>query len=280
MGLGDRDPDRLRGLGRGEYQVELFRDRPHQPGSRSPREAASGVGGVMDSNASACLRSSTIATPDHDPDTARPGIDPRDLETRPLTVGEVDKAGWRADLLARRRARGMQDVALARRRIAAHLLPLAAPGVTMCAYLPLATEPLDPDLPAALTAAGARVLLPVATADLPLDWCEWGQGTTRRGSFGIEEPVGPRLGSEAIESAQVVLVPALAVDRSGTRLGRGGGHYDRSLALLATPATGPGQPRLIAVVFDDEIVDSLPREPFDRPVTEIATPDGGLRRPG
>jgi 5-formyltetrahydrofolate cyclo-ligase len=221
----------------------------------------------MDSNASACLLSSTIATPDHDPDTAQPGVDRRNRETRPLTVGEVDKAGWRADLLARRRARGVQDVAQARRRIAAHLLPLAAPGVTICAYLPLATEPLDPDLP-------------VATADSPLDWCEWGEGTTRRGSFGIEEPVGARLGSGAIESAQVVLVPALAVDRSGTRLGRGGGHYDRSLAQLATPASGPGQLRLIAVVFDDEIVDSLPREPFDRPVTEIATPHGGLRRPG
>jgi 5-formyltetrahydrofolate cyclo-ligase len=187
----------------------------------------------------------------------------------------VDKAGWRAELLARRRRRSPAEIADARRRIAAHLVPLGASGVTVCAYLPLPTEPLDPAVPAELAGLGARVLVPIATRDAPLEWCAWEEGATRRGSFGIAEPVGPRLGAHAVAEADVLLIPALAVDRRGTRLGRGGGHYDRSLAR--DDISG----RLIAVVFDDELlVDILPRDPLDRPVTEVVTPSGGIRRLG
>jgi 5-formyltetrahydrofolate cyclo-ligase len=66
------------------------------------------------------------------------------------------------------------------------------------------------------------------------------------------------------------LVPALAVDRAGVRLGRGAGFYDRALPL-ADPAA-----RLIAVVRDDELVDALPAEPHDVPMTHALTPSSGL----
>ena len=70
--------------------------------------------------------------------------------------------------------------------------------------------------------------------------------------------------------AAVVFVPALAVDRAGTRLGRGAGFYDRTL-----PLAGPAA-RLVAVVRDDELVDELPAEPHDVPMTHALTPRGGL----
>ncbi len=151
---------------------------------------------------------------------------------------EAAKAGWRADLVARRRQRPATERQDARAAISAHLGGLRLAGNTVCAYLPLPSEPLDPGVLSRLLEAGAVLLLPVATADSPLDWCRWTSGAIRRGPFGIDEPVGDRLGAGAIATADLVLVPALAVDRAGNRIGRGGGHYDRSLALLSRPA-GP-----------------------------------------
>ena len=66
------------------------------------------------------------------------------------------------------------------------------------------------------------------------------------------------------------MLPALAVDRRGVRLGRGRGFYDRSL-----PGRNP-QSRLVALVRDDELVDELPSEPHDVPMTHVLTPTGGL----
>ncbi|MGV7637208.1 5-formyltetrahydrofolate cyclo-ligase, partial [Mycobacterium kansasii] len=77
----------------------------------------------------------------------------------------------------------------------------------------------------------------------PLDWA-W-SGSLAPGPFGLLEPAGPRLGADAVASASTVLLPALGCSRDGVRMGRGAGYYDRSLR--------PG-PRLIAVVYDDELV--------------------------
>jgi 5-formyltetrahydrofolate cyclo-ligase len=221
---------------------------------------------------------------------------------------EAAKAGWRADLVARRRQRPATERQDARAAISAHLGGLRLAGNTVCAYLPLPSEPLDPRVLSRLLEAGAVLLLPVATADSPLDWCRWTSGAIRRGPFGIDEPVGDRLGAGAIATADLVLVPALAVDRAGNRIGRGGGHYDRSLALLSRPAVRDGQrrsprlpavsprlpavspdlpavsrrlpavsPRLLAVIYDDELVDALPHGPLDHRVTDVVTPSGGIR---
>ena len=199
---------------------------------------------------------------------------------------EADKAGWRADLVERRRRRSATERQDARTAISAHLGGLRLARNTVCAYLPLPSEPLDPAVLSRLVEAGAVLLLPVATADSPLDWCRWTSGAIRRGPFGIDEPVGDLLGAGAIASADLVLVPALAVDRLGNRIGRGGGHYDRSLALLSrllgrdppprswrNPAVSP---RLLAVVYDDELVDALPHGPLDHRVTDVVTPSGGI----
>jgi 5,10-methenyltetrahydrofolate synthetase len=67
-----------------------------------------------------------------------------------------------------------------------------------------------------------------------------------------------------------VLVPALAVDRGGVRLGRGRGFYDRSLCGRDPQAS------LVAIVRDSELLDEIPAGPHDVPMTHALTPRGGL----
>jgi 5-formyltetrahydrofolate cyclo-ligase len=178
------------------------------------------------------------------------------------------KRAWRARLTAARRqvppARHETEAAA----LAAAVLDL--PGDPVCTYVPIGGEPGSLELSTALVAQGRRVLLPVVVGAQPLDWA-WFDGTLVPGPYGLREPGGPRLGAAAIGQAGLVLVPALAVDLAGHRLGKGGGHYDRSLPLVR-----PGVP-LVAVVRDEELVDALPAEPHDVPMAAVLTPIGGLR---
>jgi 5-formyltetrahydrofolate cyclo-ligase len=195
----------------------------------------------------------------------------------------TEKDRLRAALIASRRARNEAERRLARAANAEHLR-LAVRGLSCVAgYLPLPSEPLDQGLLNQL-AEHCRVLVPVTLGPVPLDWCEY-PGPVRRGSFGIAEPTGARLGPDAIAAAEAVLVPALAVDSTGHRLGRGGGHYDRTLALrdrLHSSDSQDGRRKadpgmLIAVLFDGEVVEELPVDGFDQPVTAVVTPSGGVR---
>jgi 5-formyltetrahydrofolate cyclo-ligase len=189
-------------------------------------------------------------------------------------VAILDTPKWhlRRRLAAARQAvpaavREAEATALAETLITAPLL--SGLRGTVCAYWPVAREPGSPELLDGLVRRGCRVLLPVVV--LPLDWADYtGSESLRTGPLGLREPTGPRLGCTAIACAVLVLVPALAVDRNGIRLGRGGGHYDRTL-LLATPGTP-----LVAIVRDEEIVPSLPAEPHDVPVTAALTLGRGL----
>ena len=148
-------------------------------------------------------------------------------------------------------------------------------GSTVCAYVPVGTEPGSIEMVDMLLQRSRRVLLPVArtTADdspLPLCWGEYRPGALIRGRWGLFEPPEPWLPASALAEAGLVLVPALAVDRSGVRLGRGQGFYDRSLRNRNPQA------RLIAVVRDKELVDELPAEPHDIPMTHALAPHAGL----
>ncbi|GHJ50390.1 hypothetical protein Cs7R123_77320 [Catellatospora sp. TT07R-123] len=142
-------------------------------------------------------------------------------------------------------------------------------GLTVCAYVPIGREPGGPDLPERLAArpAVARLLLPVLQPDLDLDWAAYtGPASLAEAARGLREPVGPAQGRAAIAGADLVLVPAVAVDRSGVRLGRGGGSYDRALARvsLATPVA--------ALLYDTELRDRLPAQEHDQRVHVVVTP--------
>ena len=110
----------------------------------------------------------------------------------------------------------------------------------------------------ALVAAGTRVLLPVLLADNDLDWAPYaGPESITKAVRGLLEPTGARLGVDAVRTADVVLVPGLAVSPAGDRLGRGGGSYDRALARVA-----PGTP-VAVVLYDDEVGLAVPTDPHD-----------------
>ncbi len=155
-----------------------------------------------------------------------------------------------------RRERSAAELATARARLAVHVLARARGWHRVAAYEPLRTEPGSPELLDGLTALGIRLLVPVLRPDRDLDWVERGDPSA--------------LGVTAIADVDAVLVPALAVSRDGTRLGRGGGSYDRALARVPASAT------VAALLFDGELLDTLPAESWDVPVRAIVTPSGWL----
>lgn len=186
------------------------------------------------------------------------------------------KAKLRDSLLAARRGLSVEVREAESRALADHLnCDNIAADMTVCAYMPVGTEPGSIALLDTLHRLCARVLLPATRTDirgvpLPLDWGEYAPGTLIAGRYGLLEPPEPRLPSTAITEAAVIVVPALAVDRRGVRLGRGGGYYDRSL-----PQRHPDA-RLIAVVRDCEIVTELPSEAHDVRMTHALTPGQGI----
>lgn len=185
------------------------------------------------------------------------------------STGADAKRGLRAGVRAARRALDDGERAALDADLAAAALgpgsPLASlpAGSVVALYDALPTEPGTRELRAALAARGVVVVLPVVVGpDAPLAWRlddGAGAGSWRAGGIG---------------DAAVVLLPALAVDGAGTRLGQGGGHYDRTLALL--PPTRPARPLLAAVVRDAELLPAgaLPREPHDVGVDAALTPSG------
>jgi 5-formyltetrahydrofolate cyclo-ligase len=176
------------------------------------------------------------------------------------------KAELRAAITARR-----QDLTDASRDAAGDAI--AATGLaqwsgcdTVAAYLSFGTEPPTWQLVGQLQREGVRVIVPVVKG-ADLGWAEFTDAdAVRPGRLGAPEPTGPQLGPDALRRAEVVVVPALAVDRTGVRLGRGRGYYDRAL----TRATG----RIVAVIYDDELMPRLPCEPHDRLVDEVLRPCG------
>ncbi|WIM85804.1 5-formyltetrahydrofolate cyclo-ligase [Candidatus Mycobacterium wuenschmannii] len=185
------------------------------------------------------------------------------------------KAALRERLLAARRAVPDDDRARQATALLDHVAGLDIRGGTVCAYVPVGAEPGSMAMLDALLGRADRVLLPVArttAADdsVALQWGEYRPGELVTARFGLLEPPGPHLPASTIADAAVVVLPALAVDHSGARLGRGRGFYDRTLALR-DPSS-----RLIAVIRDEELLDEVPHEPHDVPVTHALTPGLGL----
>lgn len=187
------------------------------------------------------------------------------------------KAAVRSELLAARGLLSSEDArkaaaVLARRALD---LPELARARTVAAYVSVGSEPGTRALLDTLRARGVRVLLPVLMADNDLDWAVY-EGTERlvRAGRGLLEPDGTRLGADAVLAAEVVLLPGLAVDGRGMRLGRGGGSYDRVLGRLARAGAAPA---LAVLLYENEVVARVPEEPHDHPVQAVVTPEGVRR---
>jgi 5-formyltetrahydrofolate cyclo-ligase len=188
------------------------------------------------------------------------------------------KTAVRDQVLAARRRLPLPDLDEAAQALADHLLadPAVRRAATVTAYASVGREPGTSVLLDALRAAGKRILLPVVLPDLDLDWAVH-EGALVPAARGLLEPAGPRLGVDAVATADVVLVPGLAVSPDGHRLGQGGGCYDR--ALVRVPV---GTPTCV-LLHDGELGLDVPVEPHDRPVTHAVTPSSGvvrLRPPG
>lgn len=185
------------------------------------------------------------------------------------------KVRCRAELLAARRALPEEVRRAEAALLCGHLGDVVGGARTVCAYVPVGTEPGSVEMLDRLRELCDVVLLPVARTDADgehpvLRWAEYVPGELVAAALGVREPARASLDPAAVARADIVLVPALAVDRTGVRLGRGGGFYDRALALCAL-----GTP-LVAVVRDDEVLDSLPAESHDVPMTHALTPAGGM----
>ncbi len=190
-------------------------------------------------------------------------------------MATAGKVALRERLLAARRSVADDVRAGEARSLTEHLDAAVTSGSTVCAYVPMGVEPGSLEMLDALLRRAGRVLLPVAraTADdspVALQWGEYRPGRLVAARFGLLEPTEPWLPATTVAEASVVLVPALAVDRTGVRLGRGRGFYDRTLVHRDPRA------RLIAVIRDQELLDELPHEPHDVPMTHALTPVRGL----
>jgi 5-formyltetrahydrofolate cyclo-ligase len=186
---------------------------------------------------------------------------------------QQEKARMRALVISARSMLSAQQRGEAGRQIRDALLSLPEVQMagTVAAYYSIGSEPDTRGLVFALWKRGTYVLLPLLRPDGDLDWASYeGPESLVAGPRGLQEPGEAARGAGAVASADVVLVPALAVDGQGNRLGRGGGSFDRALARV-----GPLIP-VIALLYDSELVDRVPVEGHDTPVRAIVRPGYGV----
>lgn len=171
-----------------------------------------------------------------------------------------------ADLVAA--ARGLRDVLLA--------APEVRGARSLAAYVAVGREPGTGPLLDALAERGTSVLLPILLPGGELDWAEYtGPLDLSPAPRGLLEPTAPPLGADAVLDAKAVLVPGLAADRRGARLGRGGGSYDRVLHRLRTAGRPPWT---CVLLHEHELLDlPVPVTAHDVPVAAAATPSGVRR---
>jgi 5-formyltetrahydrofolate cyclo-ligase len=179
------------------------------------------------------------------------------------TVGAA-KAGLRAAVIAARRSAGAERRARASAQITRRVMDLPVVGAARCvaAYVSFGTEPSTAELLAGISSRSVRVLLPVLRADLDLDWAIYdGTHHLTQGPRGVMSPDGPALGMAALAEAEVVVVPALAVDRALVRAAPG--------AVVVAP------------IYEGELLDHVPAEDHDRRVHLAVLPSGvhDLRAP-
>jgi 5-formyltetrahydrofolate cyclo-ligase len=183
---------------------------------------------------------------------------------------ETQKRALRAQIRERRRNRTSTQRDAAASAITQHLVDLASDLQvrSLSAYLSLPDEPGTRDFLSWACGEDIRVLLPVSREDGLLDWAPYDGEGEDVDFLGLPAPTSELLGPIAINDVDLIIIPAAAVDRSGMRMGWGRGYFDKTLGSME------GCPPVYAVIFDDELVDTVPRERHDQPVNGVVTPSG------
>ncbi len=187
---------------------------------------------------------------------------------------DARKVALRDQLVTARRRRSLSAVVEDANAIADHLLAAeeVRRAATIAAYVSVSIEPGTGPVIERLAAMGRRVILPLLQADNDLDWAPYtGPEELMPARRGLLEPTALPLGRDAVATADVVLAPGLAADRTGMRLGRGGGSYDRALTRV------PAGTFVCVLLFDGEILDAVPTEAHDQRVSAAVTPSGITR---
>jgi 5-formyltetrahydrofolate cyclo-ligase len=182
---------------------------------------------------------------------------------------EQAKRALRADLRERRQAMSQNALDRAAEGVHAQLDALVdrLGARSISCFLSTPTEPGTRAFVEAAVARGIRVLLPITRTDGLLDWAvATADGDIAEGLFGLPEPVGDLLGPIAVDEVDLLIIPAAAVDRRGMRLGWGRGYFDKTIGSMQHC------PPVYAVVYDSELVDDVPRDVHDQPVSGIVTP--------
>lgn len=183
---------------------------------------------------------------------------------------ETQKRALRAQIRERRRTRTSKQRDEAAAAITQHLVDLASDLKvrSLSAYLSLPDEPGTRDFLSWACDQDIRVLLPVSREDGLLDWAPYDGEGEDVDFLGLPAPTSELLGPIAINDVDLIIIPAAAVDRTGMRMGWGRGYFDKTLGSME------GCPPVYAVIFDDELVDTVPRERHDQPVNGVVTPGG------
>lgn len=164
---------------------------------------------------------------------------------RPAAERDVTGAGFTEQLIALCESRGPK---------------------TVSCYVSIDGEPDTSGFLSWAAENGIDVLLPVTRADGLMDWVlPSGEGFVP-GPYGIPEPLGEVVSPMAVGEAGLMIIPACSIDRTGVRLGWGGGYFDKTLGSMDK------RPPVFAVVYADEFVESLPSDVHDIPVTGVVTP--------
>ena len=180
-----------------------------------------------------------------------------------------EKRALRAELRERRQllSDAQRDAAAAGVRAQLDALVEARGARSVSCFLSTTTEPGTREFVEAAVRRGVRVLLPITRADGLLDWSvATPGGDIAEGLFGLPEPVGELLGPIAVNDVDLMIIPAAAIDRSGMRLGWGRGYFDKTIGSMERC------PPVYAVIFDSELLDRVPRDVHDQPVTGVVTP--------
>jgi 5-formyltetrahydrofolate cyclo-ligase len=252
---------------------------PGFPGAPEPPErsgASSPAGGLR----SARLDMPGLAGPNQASSTGPGGASSagpdRDTFAAPdLAVLAEAKAALRARVLAARRAMTADQRSAAGHQLRDAMLELPEMQMagTVAAYVSMGQEPDTRGLLFALWKRGTYVLLPMLRPDGDLNWASYeGPDSLAPGPRGLLEPTEPPRGVTAITSADLIIVPALAVDGAGRRLGRGGGSYDRALARVGAAIL------TVALLYDGELIGQVPAGGLDQPVRAAAVPGEGISR--